>query len=126
VDWLANYSPPWAAFRALKAGRLVALDKCPGIRPLGIGESWNRLNAKCVLFVSVGEAKEACGVDQLCVGLEAGIEGGIHAMRLLWESHKAEEEWGFLLVDAKNVFNECNRTAIYAGPSATNGLPVPG
>jgi hypothetical protein len=32
------------------------------------------------LLVSVGKAKEACGaMDQLCVGLEAGIEGGIHA-----------------------------------------------
>jgi hypothetical protein len=47
------------------------------------------------------------------VGLEASIEGGIHAMRLLFETHKAEEERGFLLVDAKNVFNKDNsRTAM--------------
>jgi hypothetical protein len=51
-------------------------------------------------------------VDQLCVRLEAGIEGGIYVMHLLWEKHKAEEEWGFLLFDAKNVFNEGNRTAM--------------
>ena len=29
--WLANGSPPWAAYHALMAGRLVALDKCPGV-----------------------------------------------------------------------------------------------
>jgi hypothetical protein len=112
VDWIANGSPPWAAIRALKAGRLVALDKCPGIRPIGVGETWSRLFAKCVLFVARSEAKEACGVDQLCGGLEAGIEGGIHAMRSLWKAHAEEEKWGFLLVDAGNAFNEGNRMAM--------------
>jgi hypothetical protein len=48
-------------------------------------------------------------VDQLCTGLEAGIEGVIHAIGLLWQSHSAKEEWGFLLVDAKNAFNKGNR-----------------
>ena len=38
VEWLGNDSPPWAAYRALMACRLVALDKQPGVRPLGIGE----------------------------------------------------------------------------------------
>jgi hypothetical protein len=52
------------------------------------------------------------GVDQLCAGLKAGIEGGIHAMRLLWDTHSAKEESGFLLMDAKNAFNEGNRTAM--------------
>jgi hypothetical protein len=27
------------------------------------------------------EAKEACGINQLCAGLEAGIEGGIMRRR---------------------------------------------
>jgi hypothetical protein len=65
--------------------------------------------------VAGSEAKEACYIDQLCAGLEACIEGGIHAMQnLLWELllHQQEEDWGFLLIDAKNAFNEQNRTAI--------------
>lgn len=51
-----------------------------------------------------------CGSDQLCSGLEAGIEGAIHAMRDLWgEMANGEEEWGILPVDARNGFNELNR-----------------
>ena len=39
-EWLANTSPPWAAYRALMTRRLVALDKEPGTRPVGIGSIW--------------------------------------------------------------------------------------
>jgi predicted NBD/HSP70 family sugar kinase len=68
---------------------------------------------KCVLAITKSEAKEACGVDQLCEGLEAGIEGGIHVMRSLWKAHEEEAgEIGFLLVDARNAFNEGNRMAM--------------
>jgi hypothetical protein len=113
VDWLANSFPPWAAYRALMPGRLlVTLDKCPGVRPIGVGEIWRRLAAKVTLLVSGCNAKERCGIDQLCAGLEAGIEGGIHAIDELWRQHEEEEEWGFLLVDAANAFNELNRTAM--------------
>jgi hypothetical protein len=43
ASWLANQHPPWAAYRALVACRLVALDKEPGVRPVGIGEIFRRL-----------------------------------------------------------------------------------
>ena len=51
-------------------------------------------------------------MDKLAGGVEVGIEGAIHSMRLLWEQHSQEEEWGFLLIDAYNAFNEENRTAM--------------
>ena len=41
-----------------------------------------------------------------------GIEGAIYAMRVLWDEHMKEEDWGFLLIDARNAFNEENRTAM--------------
>ena len=39
-------------------------------------------------------------------GLEAGIEGGIHVVWLLWQQHSQEDYWGFLIVDSFNAFNE--------------------
>ena len=41
-EWMANSSPAWAAYHALIACRLVALDKNPGVRPVGIGETIRR------------------------------------------------------------------------------------
>ena len=58
--WMENSFPPWAATRALLANRLMALDKCISIWPIGIGEIWRRLLAKCVLKVANTEAKDAC------------------------------------------------------------------
>ena len=96
----------------MMSGRMIALDKQPGIRPVGVGETWRRLMAKCLLKVAGPEAKSACGTTQLVGGLGAGIEGAIHAMRVLFAEHREEEDWGFLLIDARNAFNEENRTAM--------------
>ena len=48
--WLANTTPSWAAYHAMCQGHLVALDKQPGIRPLGIGEAWMRAVSKLILM----------------------------------------------------------------------------
>ena len=61
--------------------------------------------AKCLLKVAGPEANSACGTTQFSGGIEAGIEGAIHAVRVLWDEHKTEEDWGFLLIDARNAFN---------------------
>ena len=63
------------------ACRLVALDKDPGTRPVGIGEVYRRLMAKCVLKIVGDRATHACGNLNLCAGLKAGIEGAVHAVR---------------------------------------------
>ena len=54
---------------------MVALNKCSGVRPVGIGKIWRKLLAVTVLVIVRGEAKEECRDEQLCVGLETGIEG---------------------------------------------------
>ena len=40
VDWLANGSPPWAAYRACVYGRLIAPDKQPVMRMVSVEETW--------------------------------------------------------------------------------------
>ena len=56
--------------------------------------------------------EDTCGTSQLCDGLEAGIEGAVHAVNALLEVHASDDDWGFLLVDARNAFIKGNRIAI--------------
>ena len=106
---MTNNFPPWVATRTLLANRLMALDKCPCIWPIGIGEIWRRVPAKCVLKVAGAEAKDACGNAQLCTGLEVGIEGAVHAAQTLFAEKADKEKWRFFLINAANAFNAGNR-----------------
>ena len=74
----------------MMSGRLITLDKQPGFRLVRVGETWRRLMTKCVLRVTGQDTKAACGIEHLARGLEAGTEGGIHAMRLIWNHHSQE------------------------------------
>ena len=115
---LTNGIVDWTAIRALMASRLVALDKCPGVRPIGIGECLRcvlghmllALVTKANSLVTGWEAQSACNVDQLACGMQSGIEGAVHAMSALYDDH-SKEGWGFLLMDAANAFNSVNRAA---------------
>ena len=80
AEWLANTSPPWAAYQAMMSRRLAGLDKQPGVRPVGIGCIWLRYIAKLLLMETAGIGRKTCGALQLCAGLEAGIEGGLHSV----------------------------------------------
>jgi len=64
---------------------------------------------KCVIELAGAQAKDACGSLQLCTGMEAGIEGAVHASTSMCSDFEDDYEWGFLLIDAKNGFNEINR-----------------
>uniref|UniRef100_A0A0K8T4G0 Uncharacterized protein n=1 Tax=Lygus hesperus TaxID=30085 RepID=A0A0K8T4G0_LYGHE len=92
------------------ASRLVAIDKCPGVRPIGIGECLRRIPGKCIVEATVDEVTESCGEKQLRGGISAGIEGAIHSMNSLFEGRATPNfRWGLLLVNAKNDFNSVNR-----------------
>ena len=92
----------------LTASRLITLDKCPGVRPTGIGETVRRIIGKAILAVIKLDVLEAAGTLQLCAGQEAGSETAIHAMRQMFEDVESE---AVLLVDASNAFNSLNRKA---------------
>ena len=49
---IANTILPWSETKCLMASRLVALDKCPDVRPIGIGETLRRLIGKAVVVIT--------------------------------------------------------------------------
>ena len=106
----SEFISPWAAYRALTWGRLIGLDKCHGVRLVDVGDMFHRFSCKVLLKITGKEATRACKTDQLCGGLEAGMEGTMHCMRSLWDVHENDEDdWGVFLIDARNAFNEGNR-----------------
>ncbi|KAL5500674.1 hypothetical protein EMCRGX_G012268 [Ephydatia muelleri] len=76
---------------------LVPLDKCPGVRPIGIGETIRRIIGKAILATIGQNIIDAAGPLQLCVGQQAGCEAAVHAMSSLYDSQTTE---AILLVDA--------------------------
>ena len=99
----------WSSYRALMSGRLIALDKNPGVRPIDIGESWCRLFAKCLLAVAGKDAADKCGIENLSGGMSAGIEAAVHSANEVVDGNYETDDLGFILVDARNAFNELNR-----------------
>ena len=86
--------------------RLVPLDKCPGVRPVGIGEVICRIVGKAVMKVVKSDLQNAIGTTQLCAGQDAGCEAAIQAMEHIFAEESTE---GMILVDATNAFNTLNR-----------------
>ena len=63
----------------MKANKLIALDKCPGVRPIGIGDVAARLCAKAMIYITGDDVQSKCLADQICSFLKSGIEGSIHS-----------------------------------------------
>ena len=93
---------------AFIACRLVALGKCPGVRPVGIGEVVRRIAGKAILSVTGMAVQEVTGALQVCSGQQGGCEAAIHAMRHVFSESNTE---AVLLVDATNAFNQLNQQA---------------
>ena len=95
-----------ASLAALLANRGIAIDKCPGLRPVGVGEILRRIIGKAVMAVNGAKVQEAAGSLQLCAGQPVGVESAIHAMRSFFDQDDSD---GILLIDADNAFNRVNR-----------------
>ena len=57
------------------ASHLIALDKGPGVRSIGIGQTLYRIIGKALCLATHLDAALVCGSYQLRAGLQAGIEG---------------------------------------------------
>ena len=90
---------------AFVACRLIALDTCPGVRPIGIGETARRLIGRAIVRVLSDDIQAAARPLQLCAGHQSGCESAVHAMRQVFESSETE---AIILVDATNAFNSLN------------------
>ena len=111
--FLCNTSVPWDNIRALLASHLISLDKCSGVQLIGVGETLRCIVGKTSCSVTRSDAAVVCGKNQLCAGLQCGIEGAIHAMNELFEMNQAlQPGWGVLLIDASNAFNSLNHMAM--------------
>ncbi len=99
VVWLSNNSPPFAASCTVNLSRMLAGDKKPGVCPLACGEIWMRLWVYCLNTEMNVSATTACGNVNLCAGLQAGIEGNLHAVRTVWlQSARWEHDGGEVTV----------------------------
>ena len=67
---------------------MIALGKYPGVRPIRIGETLHRIRRKAVCLATRLDTALVFGSDQLCAGLQAGIEGAIHSMNQLFSAHQ--------------------------------------
>lgn len=85
---------------ALVASRLITLDKNPGVRPIGVGETLRRIICKSVLLTTRNDIQDA--------GQDSGCEAAFHSIHQLYLSYDSE---AVLFVDAENAFNSLNRTA---------------
>ena len=94
--------------KPLVACRLVVLDKCPGVRPVGIREVPHRIISKAILAVIRSDIREVVGSLQLCIGQRLGCEVSIHALNKIYEEEETE---AILIVDPSNAFNRLNRKA---------------
>ena len=99
------------AVSPLLAGRLIALDKCPGVRPIGIGDTARRIIAKAALTIVKDDILDTAGAVQMCAGQIAGREAASHSVPEHFQDPDTEAA---LLIDASNAFNSLNRlTALH-------------
>ena len=91
---------------AYTACRLIPLNKCPGVRPIGIGEVVQRILGKAVMKITRQDLQNAVGSLQLCAGQVAGCEAAVHAMDIIFSDDNTE---AMMFVDATNAFNSLNR-----------------
>ncbi len=91
---------------ALLNNSLIPLDKNPGVRPIGIGETLRHIMGKSVMTVLKKDITHATAVTQVCAGHPARCEAAIHALRNVFAALDTD---AVLLVDADNAFNRLNR-----------------
>ena len=114
---VANEDVPWWRLAEARSGREIALgqEREGGgikIRPIGIGETWERLKEKIVIQKTKQELLTNVGIDNLSTGIKAGPEAEVQAlieMLTAMEDSSDGETYVLVKLDADNAFNRLNR-----------------
>ena len=77
-----------SSIEAYVACRLIPLDKCPGVRPIGIGEVIRRIIGKSIISVIKPDILMSTGSLQLAAGLPSGCEAAAHAMEDIFQEEE--------------------------------------
>lgn len=80
---------------------LILLDKCPGVRLVGVREVPQRPLQKAILKIIGDDVEEVASLLQLCAGQDGGCEAAVHAMRSIFQAPETE---AVFLVDANKCF----------------------
>ena len=84
---------------------LITLDKCPGVRPIGVGETVRQINGRAIATAISDDIQEAADPDKVCAGHLSGCEAAVTAMRKFFKSLDTEA------AILTNAFNFLNRQA---------------
>ena len=106
AKWICTSYVDPSGLSAFVACRLIALDKCPGVRPINISEVARHIIGRAIANTITDNIQAAAGPLQVCAGQLSGCEAAVHAMHRVYESTETE---AIILVDAANAFNSLNR-----------------
>ena len=79
----------WDDICALMANRLIPFDKCPGVRPIGVGECQRRVLGKTMSMATGSDVVDICGIDQLASGLRLVLKAAFMPCRTFMKRMQA-------------------------------------
>ena len=92
-----------ADLSAYTAARLIPLDKCPGVRPIAVGETFRRIVGRAAMRIIESDVLSATAPYQLCISVPSACEAGAHAMRQLFDHDNAQGILLILLMQATHL-----------------------
>ena len=63
-----------------KAQSMQINHKCPGVKPIGVGETLRRIVGKAVSTTLKSDIQDVVGPVQLCANYEGGCEAAVHEL----------------------------------------------
>ena len=106
--------PPEVAPHLCGATLVAAYKKGGGLRPITVGEVLRRLTSKCLSWAVRAAASSYLVPLQLGVGVKAGCEAIVHAVRsVIQDPDIPPESRSCLLLDFQNAFNNIGRQHIF-------------